>query len=154
MSGHGVGRGGFVQASHGDTQSPIGTLVLQYRRTVSGQVVQYLAVVGNIELLEVAAVGVELLQEDEQIHVVPAVGFDPEPHFRVADELGFGVEADGERHAVSIRLGVVARCCGARGRLIDQSLGAAVEVALDVADIGRREFGRGDVDAVVAFEIE
>lgn len=39
----------------------------------------------HVELLQRCATAIELLNDDEQIHVVGTLGLDPQPRFRVAD---------------------------------------------------------------------
>ena len=72
VGGHVVGRQCLVEVAGGDAQPPVGSLVPQDRGAVIGEVVHHRALVGDGECLQRRAVGVELLHEDEQVHVVGA----------------------------------------------------------------------------------
>ena len=104
-------------------------------------------------MLQGAALGVELLHQDEQVHVVGPPGLDPQVRLGVADHDGLAVEADGEGRQRRIGLGAVLRRRRVGRRLRDQGAGDAVEVILGVGDrVGREGLG-GQVQPVAALEV-
>jgi hypothetical protein len=108
VDGDAAWRPRLVEVPKGHTQMSVRTLVLQIRRPALRYVLQDVTVVGHVELLQDISGGIELLQEDEEIHVIPAVGPHPQPYLRVPDNLRGGIEANGERHSLPVHLRVVA----------------------------------------------
>ena len=66
----GVRRAHLVEMAQGHAQAAVGALVLQDRRAPLRQALHHRPVVGDVELFERLALGVQLLKEDEQVHVV------------------------------------------------------------------------------------
>jgi hypothetical protein len=54
------------------------------------------SVIGDVELLELPAVGIQLLRKDEEVHVVRAVRLNLQLHLGIPDELGRRVDTYGE----------------------------------------------------------
>jgi len=67
----------LIQMPGRHAQAAVGTLVPQHRRAPFGDVLDHRTLIGNRELLQVSAVRIEFLDEDEQVHVVGALSFDP-----------------------------------------------------------------------------
>ncbi len=94
VSGNGVGRQRLVQVPSGHAQAPVGSSVPQHGSAALGEIVQQCAVVGHSELLKRRALAIQLLDEDEQVHVVGAVCMHPQSRLGVADHRGFFADAD------------------------------------------------------------
>ena len=66
-----------VEMPHRSTQAAVRSLVFQNRRAVLRQLFNQWSFAGYVDLLEALARGIELLEKDEQVHVVGTVNLHP-----------------------------------------------------------------------------
>lgn len=102
VGGNVVRSQGLVEVTSRDSLATIGALVLEVRGAVVGEVVDHRVVVRSGERSQRRSMCIELLHQNEHVHVVGLACFDEEARLRVADEHRFRVESGEKRHGCRV----------------------------------------------------